>query len=32
MLHAHVQSFLETLALMCLLVRFPSLQPPKING
>ena len=29
MLHAHVQSFLQTLALMFLLVRIPSIRPPK---
>ena len=31
LLHAHVQSFLQTLALMCLLVIFPSFLPPQIN-
>ena len=31
MMHAHVQLFLQTLAFMCLLVRFPSFRPRKIN-
>jgi len=31
MLQVHVQSFLQTLALMCLLVKFSSFRPPKIN-
>jgi len=29
MVHAHVQSFLKTLALMCLLVKFPSFDLQK---
>ena len=31
MLRAHVQSFLQTLNLVRLLVRFPSFRYPKIN-
>ena len=31
MSHACVQLLLQTLALVCLLVRFPSFRPPKIN-
>jgi len=31
MLHAHVQSFWQMLALMRLLVRFPGFRPPKIK-
>jgi len=29
--HAHVQSFLKTLVLMCMLARFPIFWPPQIN-
>ena len=29
MLYAHVQLFLKTLALMCLLVKFPRFCPPQ---
>jgi len=29
MLHAHVQSFLKTLVLVCLLVKFPRFWPPQ---
>jgi len=29
MLHEHVQLFLQTLALVFLLVRIPSIRPPK---
>jgi len=31
MLRAHVQSFLQTLNLVCLLVRFPSFRYPQMN-
>jgi len=31
MLHAHIQSFLPTLALVCLLVKLPSFRPSQIN-
>jgi len=31
MLHAHVQTFLQTLNMTCLLVRFPSFRYPEIK-
>jgi len=31
MLHAHVHSFLQTLALVCLLVKLPSFRPSQIK-